>query len=248
MHGTENIVGLVAAIGLQEIVGLIILILAIIFATFLPDLVRGSGQGKRDFKNAADPSGDELRGVLHRKPDHEPDEPEPRRLSVKDHLVLWLAEGFGSGLVPVAPGTFGSIVGVIWFLLLVASGDLAMYITGTIVGLAVSVPLCGAAEAILSRHDPSSVVLDEIAAVPLCFMPWVIIAALKLEAMPPVAHFFTTGAWQLTLGIFVLFRAFDALKPWPISRIQNLPGGWGITADDLLAAVVVALLSLIVVR
>lgn len=169
------------------------------------------------------------------------------RLTGWERFLVWVAEGFGSGRAPFAPGTFGSVVGLGWFVLLVATGRLTWFVAGTVAAVVIAVPLCGAAERLLRRHDPGSVVFDEIAAVPVCFLPWVISAWRELGAMPSVAHFFHGRAWLLTLGIFVAFRVLDALKPWPISRVQGLPGGWGVTADDVVAAAAVAVLSLLVI-
>ena len=163
-------------------------------------------------------------------------------------LIVCVAQGFGIGRVRWAPGTFGSALGLLWFVLLVASGEYWAYVGGMVFGLAVSVVVCGLAERIMKETDPSSVVFDEIAAVPICFLPWVTSAHLKLQAMPPVEQFFTSNAWLLTLMFFVLFRAFDVLKPWPIRQSQKLPGGWGVTVDDVLAAAAVGLISLLFVR
>jgi len=160
-----------------------------------------------------------------------------------DPLVLWLARGFGVGRIPIAPGTFGSMVGVLWYALLLVPGNLWSYLSGALLGLALSVWLCGVAEKILGLTDPESVVLDEIAAMPVCFLPWVLSEWVRLKAMPPVAAFFTARTWMCTALIFVLFRVFDVLKPWPVRQSQNLPGGWGVTLDDFLAASYVALLS-----
>jgi phosphatidylglycerophosphatase A len=61
--------------------------------------------------------------------------------------------------------------------------------------------------------------------------------------MPGAAHFFTADTVSMTLGVFVGFRVFDIWKPWPIRQSQKLRGGWGVTADDLMAAVYVNLLT-----
>ena len=61
-------------------------------------------------------------------------------------MKLWLAQGFGVGRVPVAPGTFGSVVGVLWFGLLLGTGNLWLFTAGTVAAIALSVWLCGAAE------------------------------------------------------------------------------------------------------
>lgn len=128
---------------------------------------------------------------------------------------MGLATGFGIGRLPKAPGTFGSL----WGLVLVRGLEHVptpwrwLLAAGII---AVGVPICGRAARLLNAKDPGSVVFDEIAAFPIVF------CAVTLN--------WTTGL----LG-FVLFRLFDIIKPWPVSRLERLPGGWGIMADDLAA-------------
>jgi phosphatidylglycerophosphatase A len=161
-------------------------------------------------------------------------------------VKLWIAQGFGVGRIPVAPGTFGSVLGVVWFGLLLMTGNLWLFIAGTIAAIALSVWLCGAAEKTLGQTDPGSVVLDEIAAMPVCFCGWVAILMWKTGALPGVANFFSARSWLLTLGVFAAFRFFDVAKPWPVYQSQSLPGGWGVTIDDVLAAVYVNLVVLLV--
>lgn len=160
-------------------------------------------------------------------------------------LILWVAQGFGTGRIPIAPGTFGSMVGVLWFLLLVKTGTIWGYALGAILGLALSIWLCGKAEKILNQRDPGSIVLDEVAAVPLCFLPWVISLSVRDGRWPQPEDFWHANAWVGVLIVFVLFRLFDIAKPWPIRRSQKLPGGWGVVVDDILAAAYVALLTLL---
>ena len=167
--------------------------------------------------------------------------------SVGESLVLWLAQGFGIGRIPVAPGTFGSVVGLLWFLVLLRTGDFWFFLAGIALGMAASVWLCGAAERILKQTDPPSIVLDEIAAVPSCFVVWVGATWFRTHMLPSPESFFTSGHWLHTLIVFALFRLFDILKPWPIRQSQKLPGGWGVTVDDVLAAVYVALVTLVFV-
>jgi len=162
--------------------------------------------------------------------------------SASDSLALWIAQGFGSGRMPFAPGTFGSLVGLLWFAILLVPGSLALFLTGTFIGLMLSVWFCGEAERILKQTDPGSVVLDEIAAIPLCFLPWLLAEYSRRHALPPVEQFFAgPGLWH-TAGTFMLFRLFDVTKPWPVRQSQGLPGGWGVTLDDVLAAIYVALI------
>jgi phosphatidylglycerophosphatase A len=154
-------------------------------------------------------------------------------------FILWLAQGFGIGRIPKAPGTFGSVVGLAWFAALLLTGDLRWYLVGCVIGLALSVWLCGAGEKILKAQDPGSIVFDEIAAIPLCFVAWVAIHARNSGAFPTPTYFFSKPHLLCTLGVFAAFRLFDVWKPWPVRQSQSLPGGWGVTVDDALAAVYV---------
>ena len=149
-----------------------------------------------------------------------------------DAIRLWLAQGFGIGRIPVAPGTFGSLLGLLWFALLLLPRNPWVFAAGTLAGVAVSVWLTGAAEKILQQTDPGSVVLDEVAAMPLCFLGWVAFLAGK-TGFPGPADFFSNGNWLPTLLVFAAFRFFDVAKPWPVRQSQSLPGGWGVTIDDL---------------
>ncbi len=158
-------------------------------------------------------------------------------------FALWLAQGFGIGRVPVAPGTFGSMLGVAWFALLLSTGELWLFLLGTFVGGVVSVWICGIGENILRKKDPGSVVLDEITAMPVCFLGLLMKFWAAHHSMPPLDAFFGRTSWYLTFGIFVLFRILDVLKPWPVRSSQSLAGGWGITVDDFLAAGYVALIT-----
>jgi phosphatidylglycerophosphatase A len=159
---------------------------------------------------------------------------------------LWVAEGFGVGRIPWAPGTFGSLVGILWLGALLASGRYWVLVLGSLAGLGVSVWLCGLAEARLARKDPGSVVLDEIAAMPICFFAWIAISMRNGSSLPYFADLFSARAWFITLGLFAAFRLFDVWKPWPVRQSQALAGGWGITVDDALAAGYVNLLVLLI--
>ena len=156
-------------------------------------------------------------------------------------LILWVAQGFGVGRSPFAPGTLGSGIGLIWFAGLLATGNLVAF--GLVVGvsLGLSIWLCGAAEDILKQRDPGSIVLDEIVAMPVCFVGWLIGVLYREGVWPPPERLLNATTWPLVLVVFGLFRLFDVLKPWPVRQSQRLPGGWGVTVDDLLAAVYVNL-------
>ena len=161
-------------------------------------------------------------------------------------FILWIAQGFGVGKIPVAPGTFGSVVGLAWFALLLLTGNIWLFAIGTIIGVALSVWACGAGENILRQKDPGSIVLDEIAAIPICFSGWIGILLMKNAALPSPGYFFSKDNWLLTLGVFIAFRFFDVLKPWPVKQCQALSGGWGVTVDDVLAAVYVCAVTVVI--
>ena len=168
---------------------------------------------------------------------------------LKNQFILWLAQGFGVGRIPFAPGTFGSFVGLLWMSVLLIPRSFEFYVGGMFAGFSLSVWICGEAETILKQKDPGSIVLDEIVAIPLCFV-WVIgIARAQGGALPAMEDF-----WRLdgsigllwTLAVFAAFRLFDVWKPWPVRQSQHLSGGWGVTVDDLLAAVYVNLAGLLI--
>lgn len=135
-------------------------------------------------------------------------------------LAILLATGFGLGRLPVAPATWASAAVA---LLLVPEAVRAPFVLG--IALLVVVPLAiwasGEAERDLG-HDAHPIVIDEVAGM--------------LVAVLGVSHDAGSPALFL-LAAFLLFRFFDIVKPYPIRQIQELPGGWGVVADDLLAGV-----------
>ena len=158
---------------------------------------------------------------------------------------VWIAQGFGVGRIPFAPGTFGSVAGLVWFALLLADGKWWFYFVGSLVGVALSIWFCGQAEKVMEQKDPGSVVLDEIIAIPFCFLGWLAVFYFRNGHLPDPGFVLLTN-WQRTVGIFLLFRLFDVAKPWPVKQSQSLRGGWGVTIDDLLAAVYVNIVVLAV--
>ena len=161
-------------------------------------------------------------------------------------LALWVAQGFGIGRIRIMPGTFGTLLGFGWLWLLLWTRHLWLFGLGILAGFALSVWLCGLGERILQKKDPGSVVLDEITAFPLCFLIWVIKFWSAHHALPSISLFFGERSWYWTAGVFLLFRLFDILKPWPIRGSQSLAGGWGVTVDDFLAALYVLVLTALI--
>lgn len=147
-------------------------------------------------------------------------DPQPRDLR---HPLMLLALGFGSGLLPKAPGTWGTVVGVGLYSLIMPFGIEALAIAALVATVA-GVPICGVAARWLGVHDHGAIVWDEIAGVliTLLFVPF---------------H------WAWVLAGFVAFRVFDVLKPWPISWLdREVGGGLGIMLDDILAGLAAGLL------
>jgi phosphatidylglycerophosphatase A len=156
-----------------------------------------------------------------------------------DRFLLWLAQGFGIGRIPFAPGTWGSLLGVPLTALLLGTGSVWAALALWLFSCALSVYACGRAEIVLKQTDPGSVVLDEIVAIPLCFALWLGVEFGRLGHLPGPTWLFQPNHWLGVMAIFALFRLFDIWKPWPVKQSQHLPGGWGVTTDDLLAALYV---------
>lgn len=153
-----------------------------------------------------------------------------------DRLILLLARGGGLGLAPKAPGTVGTLGGFPLTALLLVPGNFWIYLAGCAVLVPLSAWVCGEAERILDREDPGEVVLDEIIAVPMCFLGVFAVMTFQGEGMPTVQGVLTRQwTWAWALAGFALFRLFDIWKPGPIDRAQLLHKGWGVTMDDVLA-------------
>jgi phosphatidylglycerophosphatase A len=175
-------------------------------------------------------------------------QPTARTASPLERAVVFLAQGFGVGARLPAPGTWGSLLGLGLFTVLAWPGSYPLYLLGTVLSIAISVPVCTAAERVLKRKDPGSVVLDELTAMPLCYLGWVTETWLEVGRCSLEELFATTHGWFLLGAGFVAFRFFDILKPWPIGAVQRLPGGWGVVLDDGLAALATAAVVFVLSR
>ena len=163
-----------------------------------------------------------------------------RRLTVAG----WVATAFGIGYIPVAPGTWGSLVGVILYwglqgirlriavdlvslLFPVASGSRAFFVfAGILAALAIAAVGVWSADRTAKSarvKDPQFVVIDEVSGQFLTY----------LLALSP-------ANWKYLLLGLILFRAFDIWKPFPARQAESLPSGWGIMADDWMAGVYAA--------
>ncbi|MCK5895669.1 MAG: phosphatidylglycerophosphatase A [Cocleimonas sp.] len=138
--------------------------------------------------------------------------------TVLTHPIHFFAFGFGSGLAPFAPGTFGTLAAVPLYLLMMPL-SLPLYLGVTLISVLVGFWLCGKSSEMLGVHDHSGIVWDEFAGF-----------FITMIAAPQ--------GWQWIVLGFALFRLFDIWKPWPIHIIdKKVQGGVGIMMDDVIAGV-----------
>lgn len=131
--------------------------------------------------------------------------------------IHFLALGFGSGLAPKAPGTFGTLAALPLVYLISVSAPLWLYVVLALLGTLVGIWICGKTAEDMGVHDDSSIVWDEVIGM-----------LITMFAVP-------LSGINLLLG-FLFFRLFDIVKPWPISYLdKNLHGGLGIMLDDVVA-------------
>lgn len=132
-----------------------------------------------------------------------------------NHLFAF---GFGSGLAKKAPGTFGTLAAIPFFLLL-QNLSWPIYLSWLLVTFALGVMWCDRSSKALGVHDHGGIVWDEFVGF------W-------------ITMFMAPAGWVWILIGFVLFRFFDVLKPWPINWLdKKVHGGFGIMIDDVLAGI-----------
>ncbi len=125
---------------------------------------------------------------------------------MKKNIIVLLASGFGLGLVPKGPGTFGTLFGLV--LAVLVPDNIYLVIGISLLGVWVS----HEAEKALEEHDSPKIVIDEVAGFLIAAYNW--------------------HGYYLIMA-FILFRILDIFKPDPIRQLQKLPGGIGVMADDL---------------
>jgi len=137
-------------------------------------------------------------------------------------IAVWLSTGFGLGYSPLIPGTIGSLPGIplVWAIQQAGRGlghEIAFHVSAAVVLSLIAIPLCSAGERAAGHKDPHCVVADEYLTFP--------ISMIGIPFSP------------LMIAIaFVTNRILDIVKPFPARQIQALPGGWGITLDDVFSA------------
>src|SRR5262245_10494053 len=134
----------------------------------------------------------------------------------RSFLALMIATVFGVGYVPVAPGTFGSAAGLL--LLPFVAGPPTAAALAIVVLFVIGSWSGSVAERHFAMTDPAPVVIDEVMGM-------------------LVTMFMNPMSWSTVAAGFLLFRIFDIIKPYPAGRLERLPGGIGVMADDFMAAV-----------
>ncbi|MFA6425979.1 MAG: phosphatidylglycerophosphatase A [Phycisphaerae bacterium] len=153
-------------------------------------------------------------------------------------MKKFILSSFGLGFLPVAPGTWGSLLPVGLFLAVhhfwPNAGILLVLLAAvTILSSIACVALAGSAEKIANKKDPGWTVIDEVAGQSVALLP---------------AVFAGKNIFLICAAAFVLFRIFDILKPWPVKNAEKLPGGFGILFDDILAGIYAAAALMIILQ
>lgn len=147
-------------------------------------------------------------------------------MSWYDRFIVFCGVGFGSGLMPKAPGTWGSAFALLFIPLWLVSGFTLSVILITIMSV-VGIYICDHTAKIMNVHDDGRIVWDEFAGQSITLLPLIYFNLIDIK-------------WSLIA--FVLFRIFDVWKPWPIRVAdQKVAGGFGIMLDDLIAGAWAAL-------
>jgi phosphatidylglycerophosphatase A len=140
------------------------------------------------------------------------------------NLSRVLSTFFGIGLFPLIPGTAASAVAALAYRFVLHGLPGPLYALLVIALLFAGAMSSAVHAAELGLPDPGRIVIDEVCG-----------QLVALAFLPP--------AWVPVAVGFVLFRFFDIIKPWPIRRLERLPGGWGIMADDVGAGLAAAVLG-----
>lgn len=161
--------------------------------------------------------------------------PLPANASGFDKLVYWLGIGLGSGLPKKAPGTWGTLGGLLVGLPLMLIGFMPFLLI-TLIASVVGIWICGRTSELMNVHDDPHIVWDEWAGMWIAMLPVVYLLDnavsedLMYKVLPIIA--------LLVVIAFTLFRFFDIIKPFPIGYLdKKLDGGLGIMLDDILAGI-----------
>lgn len=160
-------------------------------------------------------------------------------ISLLRHPAGWIASGLGGGYAPIAPGTVGSLIALLPWLLFALWHPLAAWAAIAIV-FAIGIWASGWVIRELGREDPSVVVIDEWAG------QWLALSLIDL-GLRFIPGLYAPSMWAFLVLGFIAFRVCDIAKPWPASWAdREVSGGLGAMLDDLLAGVWAGLLGVVV--
>lgn len=169
--------------------------------------------------------------------------PLPASASTGDKIIYWLALGLGSGLPRRAPGTWGTVGGLIAAVPLLSLGFVPFLIV-TLLSCVIGIWICDRASTLMGVHDDPHIVWDEWSGIWITLLPFSYLGISADYFLQDI----TQGLSVFALIVaFVLFRFFDIIKPPPIGWAdKKVAGGLGIMLDDIIAGVMAAAVWLVV--
>lgn len=138
-------------------------------------------------------------------------------------VVLGVATLGNLGYLTKMPGTIGSLFGILFYYLFLYDAKISIYFIVTAVFLYLGIKFCSEAQLRMQKHDPSEIIFDEFAVIPLVF-----------AGLRPLMDEYSV--WLILALGFALFRFFDIVKPLGIKKFQDLEDGVGVVMDDVVAA------------
>ncbi len=168
--------------------------------------------------------------------------PLPANASALDRIVYWLGIGLGSGLPRRAPGTWGTVGGLIVAIPLMSLGFIPFLII-TILSCVIGIWICGRSSELMNVHDDPHIVWDEWSGIWITLLPFSYLSTSTATFWQDI----TQSLSILSLAVaFILFRFFDIIKPPPIGWAdEKVAGGLGIMLDDIIAGIMAAVVWII---
>lgn len=170
--------------------------------------------------------------------------PLPANASLPDRLIYWLGIGLGSGLPRRAPGTWGTVGGLIVAIPLLSLGFVPFLII-TILSCIIGIWICGRTSELMQGHDDPHIVWDEWAGMWITLLPFSYMGVAEIDFWRDIVQNFSIFSMVIA---FILFRFFDIIKPPPIGWAdKRVAGGLGIMLDDIIAGIMAAAVWLVVI-
>ena len=169
--------------------------------------------------------------------------PLPNSASAFDRIIYWLGIGLGSGLPRRAPGTWGSVGGLIVAIPLLSLGFIPFLII-TLLSCLIGIWICGRTSDLMGGHDDPHIVWDEWAGMWITLLPLSYMGIANVNFWQNISQPFSIAGLIIA---FILFRFFDIIKPPPIGWAdKKVAGGLGIMLDDIIAGIMAAAVWVII--